>query len=593
MTRHEVGQEGEIRQQMKRIAGLARPFLPRIVFCLVLILASTALQLSLPIGIRYLFDHMLTGEDIAIIHLVTLGLLAVFIVRSILSYFGQFMLQVTGDAVIVELRSQLFRHLHALGLDFHQRSRVGDLLSRLGLDVSTIRNVVTNVSISVVVNVCVLVGATTIMVWMNWQLAVLVLLIAPATSALGAVFGPLFQRLSGTVQDELARSSVVAQESLSGIEVTKGFGREAHEEGRYREGLARFMKAIMRARHHEALFASLIAFITSTSTIAIFWFGGLQVVAGTLSAGTLVAFLLYCQSTTQAISALAQNYTAFRQSMGGSRRVFEILDTRPGLVDRPGAVDFTDDTARLTVESVEFEYRPGEPVLRDVGFTAEPGRTIALVGPSGSGKSTLLKLIPRFFDPTAGRILLNGRDIREYRIQSLRQAVAIVSQDVFLFGGTIRDNIRYGRLDASDEEVVSAARAANVHEFIERMPLGYDTQVGERGGQLSGGQRQRVSIARALLKKAPVLLLDEATSAIDSASEALIQEAIERLKRTCTTVVIAHRETTVRSADQILLLEHGRIVARPSFPELVARFDLQVLFGSERPAEPAQAEQVA
>jgi subfamily B ATP-binding cassette protein MsbA len=562
---------GTVRAQMLRMWSLARPYLGRIVLCLALVLAATLLQLTLPLGIRYIFDTLLVSGDTRVIHLVTFLLLGVFLVRSALSFWGQFVLQVTGDRIIVSLRNRLFEHLHALGLDFHQTSRVGDLLSRLGNDVAAIRNVVANLSISLVVNVCLLLGASTVMLLMNWRLGLMVLAVAPLTSLVSHLFGPVFQRLATKIQDELAQSTVIAQESLSGMEVAQGFGRAEHESKRYRAGLVRFLAEVIKARKTDAFFNALVAFLTSTSTIAIFWYGGLEVLAGRLSAGTLVAFLLYSQNITQAIGAIAQHYAAFRQSMGASIRVFELIDLEPTLRDRPDAVDLDARSADLHIDRVHFGYRSGEPVLRGIDLHVPSGQTVALVGPSGAGKSTLLKLIPRFFDPLSGCIRINGRDLRDYRLQSLREAIAVVSQDVFLFGGSVRENIRYGRLDATDEDVELAAKAANAHEFIECLPAGYDTEVGERGLQLSGGQRQRISIARALLKDAPILLLDEATSAVDPASECLIQQAIERLRGRRTTLLIAHREATVRSADQILLMERGMITGRPSFEELLAR----------------------
>lgn len=560
----------ENRLQFDRIRTLVRPYIGRLALCLALIMGATALQLSLPLGIKYIFDQMLESRQAKVIHLVTLGLLLVFVVRSFMGFLGQFLVQVLSDRIIIDLRIQLFRHLHELELQFHHGQRVGDILSRMSSDVGAIRNVVANLGISMIISVFQLIGASALMLAMNWKLALVVLAVGPVTTLIARGFSPIFTALSEKIQGELAKSSVIAHESLSGIEVTKTFGRREYESGRYRDGLFSYMAMLVRARKMDAFFNALVAFATSSSTIAIFWFGGLQVMAGALTAGTLVAFLLYSQSITQSIGSLAQHYTSFVQALGASRRVFEILETRPRLAERADATALELPIHRVEVDRVDFAYRPGLPVLRDVSLSAGVGETIALVGQSGSGKSTLLKLICRLYDPDRGAVRINGRDIRHYTLTSLLNAIAMVSQDVFLFGSSVRENIRYGRLDASDDEVEAAARAANAHEFIHMLPEGYDTQVGERGVQLSGGQRQRVSIARALLKDAPILLLDEATSSVDAASEKLIQQAIERVKHNRTTLVIAHRLETVRNADQILVLSAGEVVDRPSFEMLIA-----------------------
>lgn len=397
-----------------------------------------------------------------------------------------------------------------------------------------------------------------------------VLAVGPLTTIVTRLFGPWFQKLSRSIQNELARATTVAQESLSAIQVTKMFARDRHERNRYASANRDFLTAAIRARKVDSYFNALIAFLTSSSTIAIFWFGGLQVIDGRLTTGALVAFLLYSQNITQSIAGLAQHYSAVSQAAGASSRVFEILDTELEIRDLPGAVDLSAPLLGVSFHDVSFEYAPGVPVLRSVSLDAEPGETVALVGPSGAGKSTLVKLIARLYDVTDGSIEIGGLDLRRYTVRSLRESISIVSQEVVVFGTSIRENIRYGRLDATDDEVEAAARAANAHEFIVQLADGYDTQVGERGIKLSGGQRQRLSIARALLKNAPILILDEATSSIDSGSEALIQQAIDRLKHRRTSFVIAHRQATVRSADKILVLRDGQIVQRGTFAELAA-----------------------
>lgn len=556
-------------EELRRIFALGRPYIGRIAFCLALVMAATGIQLLLPLGVQQLFDNMLRSKDIGVIHLYAFGLLSIFVVRSVLAFFGQYIIQVTGDRIVADLRVRLFSHLQRLDIDFHHAQRLGDVISRFSIDVTAIRNLIANVSISMIVNIFMFVGASVVMFVMNWRLGLIVIAVAPLTTILGSKFGPIFRSLSARIQDGLAASSAIAQEAIGNIEMVKGYARTNHETDRYRSAIDRCMGIVLKARKVESLFAALLAFVTSASTIAIFWYGGIEVVRGALSAGTLVAFLLYSQNISQSVSALAQGYSAYNQALGGSRRVFEILETKPKIVDSEDATSFTDKVVSLRLEGVRFSYKSDSRVLDGVSFDAATGEIVALVGQSGSGKSTIFKLLSRFYDPDAGSITLNGRDIRTITLDSLRETVAVVSQDIFLFAGTVRENIRYGRLDATDEEVEAAAEMANAAEFIMCMPEGYDAQIGERGVKLSGGQKQRISIARALLKDAPVLLLDEATSAVDPDSERMIQEAIARIRASRTIVVIAHRWATVRYADRILLVSNGRIAAQPSYDELI------------------------
>ena len=556
--------------QLQRMYTLGKPFGGQLVLCLLLILTATIIQLLLPLGIRIIFDNILLNDNISFINWMAVSMLLIFIIRSIFSFFGQFFLQVIGDKVVVSLRNQVFNHFHTLSLGYHHANRVGDLLSRLNSDVMAIRNVIANLSVSFVINIFQLTGSIVIMMIMNWKLGIIVLFVCPLTTITAKAFGPYFQRISKQIQHDLASSTTIAQESLSGVEVANAFARGPHEAQRYAKIMRRFLNRTIQARKSNAFFNAIITFLASSTTIAIFWFGGIQIINGYLSAGTLVAFLLYSQTVTQSISALAQYYSALNQSIGASQRVFEILDIESKVRDKPNAIILSDHVKTITFNDVYFEYIENKIILSNIALKASNGETIALVGASGSGKSTLLNLIPRFYDTTRGVVSINDHDIRDYTLESLREKIAIVPQDTFLFGTTILENIRYGRLDASEQDVKIAAKSANADEFIEQLPEGYQTHVGERGVQISGGQRQRIAIARALLKKASILILDEATSAIDSASEVLIQMAIERLKAERIIFIIAHRRETIRIADQIIVIHDGKIMARPSYKELMA-----------------------
>ncbi len=354
------------------------------------------------------------------------------------------------------------------------------------------------------------------------------------------------------------------------VRLVKAFAREPYEVQRYNAAVENLFGEARRRVVISQIFWSVVGTTFMLALVAIFWFGGTEVLAGRLTAGDLVAFIFYAFNIARSVGGLSQLYTVFNSAAGASERIFELLDTTPEVRDAPGATTLPPVRGAVRFEDVSFQYEPGRPVLRGITLSVEPGETVALVGPSGAGKTTLLNLIPRFYDPTAGRLLVDGHDLRAVTLRSLRTQIAVVPQEVHLFGTSIRENIRYGRLDATDAEIEAAARAANAHAFIEALPDGYDTTVGERGLKLSGGQRQRIAIARALLRDARILLLDEATSSLDSASEALVQEALERLMTDRTTFIIAHRLSTVLHADRIVVLDRGRIVQQGTHAALVA-----------------------
>ncbi len=556
---------------LRRILGYARPHLRRLAAALGLSVLGSLAALVVPLGLRALLDAVFQDGDRGLLDALALALFGLFLLQTVLRFFGSYWLAWVGERLIADLRRDVYTHLHRLGLRFYTGSRTGEITSRLTNDIGRLRSAATEDLGQLVAQALTLVGSVGLMLVLNWRLSLVVFATVPAVTLLSRYFGAVVRRYAREIQDRLAETTAIAEEALAAVRVVKAFAREDYETGRYGAAVEGLFGTARRQALINAAFWSLVGLLFFSGLVVIFWFGGVEVLAGRLTAGDLVAFIFYAFSIAQSVGVLSRLYTSYSSAAGASERVFELLDTEPEIGDAPGARPLPAPEGEIVFEDVTFGYEPGQPVLRGVSFRAAPGQTVALVGPSGAGKTTLLNLIPRFYDPDAGRVLLDGHDLRDVQTRSVRAQIGLVSQEVQLFGASIGENIRYGRLDATDAEVRAAAEAANAAAFIEALPDGYATEVGERGVKLSGGQRQRVAIARALLKDPRILLLDEATSALDSESEALVQEALARLLRGRTAFVIAHRLATVRDADRILVLDHGRIVEDGTHADLVAR----------------------
>ena len=475
----------------------------------------------------------------------------------------------TASGKLLRLSARTVR-FGAMALDFYSGRRVGEIVSRLSSDVTQMRTVLTSNVTTLLSQSVSLVGALVIVATINAHLTLFILALFPALIGVAAVFGGRIQKISTGLQDQLAESTTVAEEALQGIRVVKSFGREPHEVERYGQAIRKAFQASIRMAISHSLFASVMMFLGFGSIAAIMWYGGREVIAGRLTLAMINGFLMYGIMIAGTMAGLAGLYGQFRAAIGGVQRVFELLDLRPSVRDAPHAATLPPVEGRIRFEDVTFHYQENVPVIRGITLEIQPGEILALVGPSGAGKSTLFNLIPRFYDPTGGSIRIDGGDLRWLTQESLRAQMAMVPQETMLFGGTIRENILYGRLDATDAEIAAAAQAANAHDFIMGFPLQYETLVGERGAKLSGGQRQRIAIARAILKDPRILLLDEATSSLDNDSEGLVQEALNRLMEGRTTVIIAHRLSTIKVAHRIAVLDGGRIVELGSHRELMA-----------------------
>ena len=568
--------------------------------CLVVI---SLLGLAMPWAIKNLVDSVIVAQDTGPLNHIALILAGIFILRTVISVLYTYLISWVGERVVANLRREIYAHLMSLPLRFYDSQRVGEIVSRLTNDVQIIQNAVTSNIVNLLQQVVTAVGVIAVVWAMNWRLTALLAVSTPGVVVITRLMGRRIRRITRLVQDTLAETSAAAEETVSGIRIVQSFAREAYEASRFGHKVDTLFQAAMQRTRIYATLGPLISLLMYGSLALVLWAGGQEVVHGRLTPGALIAFLVYAMMLTGPLSGLSGLYGQIQTALGATERIFELLDTQSEIAEAPDAVPLPPVAGHVALQDVSFDYDPRQPVLHDVTIEARPGQVVALVGPSGVGKTTLVNLIPRFYDPTAGQVEIDGHDVRRLTLRSLRDQIGIVPQETLLFSDTIAANIRYGKLDATQAEIEAAARAANAHDFIVgELPDGYDSQVGERGIKLSGGQRQRIAIARAILKNPPLLILDEATSSLDTESERLVQEALERLMhpgeaaRGRTTFVIAHRLSTIVNADWIVVLDRGRIAEQGTHAELLAREDglyrhyhaLQFRWDEDRPPEPAE-----
>ncbi len=562
----------------RRMLAYVRPYRAHLAVVAFSLLVLGLLGLALPWAVKELVDLVVVGQDIAQLNRIALILAGILLLRTGLGFVQTYLTAWVGERVVVRLRMDLFDHLLSLPLGFFAQQRVGAIVSRMGSDVQIVQSAVTSNLVSLVQQVVTAAGILVIVATMSWRLTLLMGVAMPGVVLITRAMGRRIRAVARTVQDILAQSSAIVEETAGGIRVVQSFAREDHESARFGVQVQNLFEAAMVRTRVYATLGPLISLLLYGSMVLVLWAGGQEVLHGRLTPGELIAFVFYAVMLSGPLGGFAGLYGNVQHALGATERVFELLDTQSEIVEAPDAYDLPPAAGHVIFHDVDFDYDPRQPVLRRVSLEAKPGQVVALVGPSGVGKTTLVNLIPRFYDPTSGRITIDGHDIRRVTLRSLREQIGIVPQETLLFSDSIEANIRYGRLDASREEIEAAARAANAHEFIvNELPDGYDTQVGERGVKLSGGQRQRLSIARAILKNPRILLLDEATSALDTESERLVQDALQRLIQpdgkegaSRTTFVIAHRLSTIVRADRILVLHDGQIAEQGTHEELLA-----------------------
>ena len=543
-----------------RLLRYLRPYIPQTLMAVACMLMATSASLYVPWIVRDVIDGVLVNKDILLLNAITAGIVVVFALRGFFVYGQTYLMSYVSQKVVIDLREALFRHFQRLSVSYFDRSRTGKVLSYMTNDVGALQGALAQNVIELSTESLTLVGSLVAMFYLHWQLALLTLITVPLVAQAMKLFGKKLRKASGTMQQRAAEITSVLQEMIVSIRLIRLFVREDYETSRFMRENDNNFTAQMKAAQLSATLSPVIEFLAAIAVTVIIWYGGREVINGNLTSGSLIAFLVYAVNISNPVKRLGNVYGNIQRAVAAAERVFEVLDTLPEIEDAPNAIELPSVTGNVSFENVSFEYRDGEPALKNLSIEIPSGQILAIVGPSGAGKSTIANLLPRFYDPQAGIIRIDGVDIKSVTVRSLREQIAMVPQETILFNASIYENILYGRLDADRDAIIAAAKAANAHDFIMQQPDGYDTQIGERGSQLSGGQRQRIAIARAILKDPRILILDEATSALDAESERVVQDALDKLMIGRTTFVIAHRLSTIQRADKILVMEKGRMI---------------------------------
>ena len=525
----------------------------------------------LPWIIKDMVDQVLKEKNTEMLNYIVISIIVVFIIRGIAFYGQSYLMNYVGQRVIIDIRKAVFEKLQRLSLDFYDKNKTGTIMSYVTNDVNALQSAMVENVVEMVTESVILIASIVMMIYLDWRLFLVTFSTFPVVLLFIDQFGKRIRKSGSRIQEATADITSVLQETVSSARVIKSFVREEYEINRFDKENMNNFRANMKYAQLSATLTPTIEFVAAVGVTIILWYGGNSVIDGTITAGSLVAFLTYAVNISNPIKRLSRVIGNIQRAMAAAQRVFDVLDLPESIKNLPEAKVLPTVKGQVSFNNVSFSYNPGEQVLNNVSFSVKPGEMIAFVGPSGAGKSTVASLLPRFYDVTDGSITIDGHDIRHVTLDSLREQVGIVPQETVLFNGSVYDNILYGRLDATQEEVEAAAKAANAHNFIMELPKGYQTMLGDRGVNISGGQRQRISIARAILKNPQILILDEATSALDTESERVVQEALDRLMIGRTSFVIAHRLSTIKNADKIMVLEKGTLAEMGTHEELMAK----------------------
>lgn len=553
-----------------RILSYIKPYMHRLIFAMFCTIMAAAGNLYIPWIIKDMIDEVLADKNGTMLNWTAASIIAIFVVRGLFWYGQNYLMSYVGQSVIIDIRAAVFKKLQRLSVSFYDKNKTGTIMSYVTNDVNALQSAMVENTIEMITEGFILIGSVVAMIYLDWRLTLFTVCTFPVVLWFMEFFGKKIRKTGGRIQECTADITSVLQESVASARVIKSFVREDYEVDRFDvENRANF-RANMKNAQLMATLTPVVELVAAIGVTMIIWYGGNNVINGTITAGSLVAFLTYAVNISNPIKRLTRVIGNIQKALAAAQRVFMIIDMPEEIAESRDAKQLPEVSGKVEFQNVSFAYDDKGNVITDLSFSVKPGEVIAIVGPSGAGKSTIANLLPRFYDVNKGDIKIDGHSVREVTLDSLREQVGIVPQETMLFNGSVYNNILYGRLDATKEEIEAAAKAANAHDFIMQLTDGYETKLGDRGVNLSGGQRQRIAIARAILKNPRILILDEATSALDTESERVVQEALDRLMVGRTSFVIAHRLSTVKNADKILVLEKGNLVESGTHDELLA-----------------------